>query len=190
MDWHQKIFPAVTILIVALSVVFIAFSLQQFTRISAYLQTTPEINVQPIIARVLGVNNEALEASLDSGNYLPQWAALLELEVASLKKRHHQASALLASRLWTRYLAVFAGIVMVTVGSILIMAKLQEPANQIEGEASSVKLRVASASPGLLLCMMGCILILVAVLHNPIITLQDGRVYMGNESSPVPGVAQ
>lgn len=190
MDWHQKIFPAICVVIVGLAMLFIGTSLYHFSQISAYLQQSPEIDVEPVVARALGTDKARLDESFETGEYIPHWAGLLLLEAASMKKRHHQANALLASRLWLRYLAVVSGIVLVCVGSIFTLAKLQESATHVEGEASTVKLRVASASPGLLMTMMGCALILAAVLHNPAITLQDGRAYLGNEHSALPGVAQ
>jgi len=190
MDWHQRIFPAISIVIVGLAILFIGTSLYHFSQISAYLQQSPDVDVEPILARALGTDKARLDEGFETGSYIPHWAGLLTLEAASMKKRHHQANALLASRLWLRYLAVVSGIVLVCVGSIFTLAKLQEGATHVEGEASTIKLRVASASPGLIMTMLGCALILTAVLHNPAITLQDGRSYLGNEHTPLPGVSQ
>jgi hypothetical protein len=190
MNWHQKIFPVVTIIIFVLATVFIAVSFLQFSNISSYLQSAPSSNPQLIIDKALNVSPEQLKESFETGAYIPQWAGLFMLESVALEKRHHQANALLASRLWIRYLSVVSGMILVTVGSIFILAKLQDSSTEIQGETESIKLKVASASPGLILAMLGTALILTALLNNPTIELKDGKVYMGNESEALPRVAQ
>jgi len=40
------------------------------------------------------------------------------------------------------------------------------------------------------MAILGTMLIMTAVLHNPSIELKDGRAYMGNENQALPGVAQ
>ncbi|PXX13691.1 hypothetical protein [Nitrosomonas ureae] len=190
MNWHQKIFPTVTIIIIALVIVFITVSLQQFTTISNNLNSMLAVNAQPIIDKAMGTNKETLNESLETGSYIAQWAGLFMLETAAMERRHHQANALLASRLWIRYLAVMAGIILIAVGSIFILAKLNEVPTEIEGESQAVKLKLTSASPGLVMAMLGAMLIMTAVLHNPSIELKDGKAYMGNENEALPGVAQ
>ncbi|MCA9423305.1 MAG: hypothetical protein KC592_19960 [Nitrospira sp.] len=190
MNWHQKIFPIVTVVIISLVVVFIVISLQQFSAISKNLNSMSPVNAQPIIDKAMGVDKKALDESFESGSYIAQWAGLFMLETAAMERRHHQANALLASRLWIRYLAVMAGIILIAVGSIFILAKLNETPTEIEGESQAIKLKLTSASPGLVMAILGAMLIMTAVLHNPSIELKDGRAYMGNENEALPRVAQ
>jgi len=142
MSWHQKIFPAVAIVIITLVIVFIAVSLQQFATISSNLHSMPAVNAQPIIDKAMGADKKSLDESFESGSYIAQWAGLFMLETAAMERRHHQANALLASRLWIRYLAVMAGIILIAVGSIFILAKLNESPTEIEGESQAVKLKL------------------------------------------------
>lgn len=190
MSWHQKIFPVVTIVILLFTITFIGVSLHQFSEISKHLNAAPKANAQSIIDKVMSVDKKKLDESFDNGDYIAQWAGLFMLEATAMEKRHHQANALLASRLWIRYLSVMAGIILIAVGSIFILAKLNDSPTEIEGESESLKLKLTSASPGLILSLFGTILIVIAILNNPSIELTDGRVFMGGENTVLPGVAQ
>jgi hypothetical protein len=88
MDWHQKIFPGISLVIVSLAAIFIGTSLYQFSQISTYLQSEPDADVQPIINKVLKLDQQTIDNSADAGEWIPHWAGLLVLESASMKKRH------------------------------------------------------------------------------------------------------
>jgi hypothetical protein len=130
-------------------------------------------------------------ASQDNGDMMERHRqSLVQLEALALYKRHHQAAVLLMSRVWLRYLAFAVGMTLCILGAAFILSRLRTDVAAISGEATGAKVSVSTASPGLLLVLIGAGLVCLAVLSNPAVTLTDGRAFVGNEDSPLPGVAQ
>jgi hypothetical protein len=181
-QWQERLLPFVVKLTVAFVCFFMAASALQLFLFYNTLVSGPTMDLA-VFAPAAGV-----EVSADMMERHRQ--SLVQLEALALYKRHHQASVLLMSRVWIRYMAFAVGMTLCILGSAFILSRMRTDVAAISGEATGTKISVSTASPGLLLVLIGAALVSLAVLSNPAVTLTDGRAFAGSEDSPLPGVAQ
>ncbi len=110
--------------------------------------------------------------------------ALLLLEADTLDKRYHEASALLMSRIWSRQLAFITGMVMSFLGAVFILGKLSESASQISGGAGDWKVAITSASPGIILSVLGTVLLISSLYVRASLDVSDGPAYVNTLRRP------
>lgn len=188
MNWHQRIFPIVSAIILTLTVAFAISSYFQLEKISEQLQKSPDINLTQLFKATLTA--EGITQGIDNGDFLPQWAAEVQIENGLINKRYHQANAILATRIWSKYISTICGLIMICIGSIFIVAKLNEEVSGISGEAQSIRLSLKTSSPGVILCLLGTILIVVSLVSTPAITVQDANVYLHKTNAGTATVQQ
>ena len=101
------------------------------------------------------------------------------MEEKSLDRRYSQGGLLLVSRIFTKYLGFFTGMILAIVGAIFIIGKLQESSSDIEGAVSDqMKLKIVSSSPGIIFGVLGTVLMLSTILQHAEISVKDQPLFL------------
>lgn len=118
-----------------------------------------------------------------------QWQALLTLEVHAVEQRYHLARISMMTRVGTVYLGFLTGMILALVGSAFVLGKLREGTTEInaqfgpeaaKGPGGSIK----SASPGLILVVCGCVLMMGTLYTHQSVDVREGLVYLGSLRQP------
>lgn len=168
--WQKRLLPFMTRSIIAMAVVFFVFSAVHLYHVSGFIAEGQAPDIRGQVAAEL--------AKADGG---PQAVAnaLVLLEADALSKRYRQASALLLSRIWSRQMAFITGMVLAFMGAVFILGKLSDAApSQLEGGAADWKLAVSSASPGILLSVLGTALLMTSLIVRTNLDVADGAAYL------------
>lgn len=108
--------------------------------------------------------DSALNAKLKGDLDYIRWITLARLEEKSLDRRYSQGGLLLVSRIFTKYLGFFTGMILAIVGAVFIIGKLQESSSDIEGAiGEQMKLKIVSSSPGIIFGVLGTVLMLSTI---------------------------
>ena len=108
----------------------------------------------------------------------PHVRLLASLEVYTVSQRYHQTSLVLVSQTWTRYMGLMTGMILVLVGSTFVLGKLQESTTRAEGSAGTGRIVLETASPGLVLAVMGTILIGISTFSTVRLDARDAPTYL------------
>jgi hypothetical protein len=103
---------------------------------------------------------------------------LSKMEEQLMNKRYSQGGALLLSRLYTKYLGFFTGMILAIVGAVFIISKLTEPSTNIDTTAKAFKVSVVSSSPGIIFGLLGTSLMLSTILKQNSIDIKDVATYL------------
>lgn len=178
--WQKRLLPLMVIMITGLTLFFVIVTYLQLNRLGEQIQQSPKLDLSP-----------ALNAKLtDENSFQAHWQALVILEGNALEQRYHQANVLLMSRVWIRYLGFLTGMILALIGATFVLGKLREPESAAAAESSLWKFSMTTASPGLILVLLGTILMVTAMATNPAIKVTEGRSFVGTQDTPVPGVEQ
>jgi hypothetical protein len=177
--WQDRLLPLMSLMLIGLTLFFVTVSYLQLSHLSERILAGPQLDLTP-----------ALTSQMDDADFVAHWRALVILEGNALERRHHQANVLLMSRVWLRYLGFLTGMTLSLIGSAFILGKLRERPTSGSAEGMGWSISTTSTSPGIILALLGVSLMIVAIVSTPAVSVTDGRAYLGNENSPLPGVAQ
>jgi len=104
--------------------------------------------------------------------------ARIALEHQALTLRYQQASAVLASRAWVRFMGFLTGMVLALIGSTFTLGRLETSAVQASGEGPGWKGSLATTSPGLVLAALGTILMVGAVVVRINVDVREVSTYL------------
>lgn len=157
--------------VLVLAVFFFIVSLAQMSYLHWTLKNVVASGVPDFATRIMDSS-----APGDTSQNQLAVAALLESE--AIVRRHENAQVTQMGHLWIRYLGSVTGMIMAVIGSVFILARIQTPErSNISGEFQNFKLAIASASPGLILAVLGCIMMTISVLSQHESTVTDGALY-------------
>lgn len=155
-------------MIVGLTLFFFIASLAQLAYLHGKIWDAPRVN-----SAALQVPTGT--GSLDEG---ARFNALAILEANAVERRYHQANVLLMSRVWARYLGFVTGMIMALVGATFILGKLREEMTSLEAKGSAAALTLHTASPGLVLAVLGVGLMAATIVTHQEISTTDTSIYM------------
>ena len=104
--------------------------------------------------------------------------AQLRLEQYAMESRYQQAGLILMARVWIIYLGFVTGMILALVGAAFILGRLEEPASQLAGESSVLKVSIATTSPGLILAVLGTVLMATTMAIRAEVTVTDKPLYV------------
>ncbi|MCX6244841.1 MAG: hypothetical protein NTU98_09065 [Bacteroidetes bacterium] len=178
--WQKKLLPFMVIVPTLLAAVFIYLATVQMMRFNTILNTKPDTT---FIGRVLPLPGDpAIDPVLKNNLEYIKWLTLTHLEQESLYKRYNQGGLLLMSRIFTKYLGFFVGMILAIVGAVFIIGKLSEDYSSVGGEFAKIKFNVLSSSPGIIFCTLGTVLMVTTILQHSDITIQDSPLYLNAPS--------
>ncbi len=178
--WQRRLLPFMTGFVVAMAGAFFIFSGLHLYQVTRFIETEHGQNIRGL------VESEIAKPTADqlTSDVVTQHTLLL-LEADTLDKRYHQASALLMSRIWSRQLAFITGMVMAFLGAVFILGKLSESASQISGGTADWKVAITSASPGIILSVLGTVLLVSSLYVRASLDVNDGPAYVNALRRPV-----
>lgn len=159
-------------MLIGLTLFFFAVSLGQMI----YLHSRIDADTGPAIGALL--DEQIALRGEDAGLPLLEMRARVVLEERTLERRYHQANALLMSRIWVSYLSFVTGMILCLVGAAFVLAQVRGPAAEVALNGGAVGGSVKSASPGLVLAVLGTTLIALSITTNHQIAVNDGAVYL------------
>ena len=108
-----------------------------------------------------------------------------DLERTLLSRRYHQANVFLMSRIWIQYLSFLTGMILAVMGGVFILSQLRTPESRAEAEAGSLgKFSFSSASPGVILSILGCFIIMASLTTVIPIEIPEASVYLDATAIP------
>jgi len=177
--WQRRLLPFMTSFVIAMAVLFFAFSGFHLYQVTNFIESQDGKNVRELIQNEIAKPTAENPTSTDITQH-----ALLLLEADALDKRYHEASALLMSRIWTRQLAFITGMVMAFLGSVFILGKLSESTSEISGGSGEWKVAISSASPGIILSVLGTVLLVSSLYVRASLDVTDGPAYVSPLRQP------
>ena len=143
------------------------------------IQNEPKVDTQAALSLLsLGPNptsQEILAATRLKG--------AVTLEAANIDNQFHQGGVLLMSRVWTTYLGFITGMIIALVGAAFVLGKLHdEVASELKGEGHGLSASLTSASPGLVLAVLGVALMITSIVIHHSIEVTIRALYLLPES--------
>jgi len=106
------------------------------------------------------------------------------LERELITRRYRVASTVMSLRLWTRLMGFLTGMILAMVGAAFVLGKLTSPESEIGGSASGATISIKSASPGIVMAVLGTVLIGITLVIPVTADVRDAAVYFGREEAP------
>jgi hypothetical protein len=172
--WQKKLLPFMIIVLSLVMLFFFTASALQLYYLHQRIERSPELDLNPALG--LLESNPAGASERDKLE-VGRWKTLSILEGNALQRRYHQANVLLMSRIWTGYLGFVTGMILALVGATFILGKLRESESQVDAGSELWKLSITTASPGLVLAVLGTILMITTMVSHYEIKVDDGQLY-------------
>ncbi len=175
--WQKKLLPVMIGVLVVLTIFFFVASFVQLYYLHTRIEKSPALDLEPALAllekNVTSNSQQRLEYA--------KWKALAILEGHALQRRYHQTNVALMARIWKNYLGFVTGMILALVGAAFILGKLKEPKSKLDAESNLWKFSMTTASPGLLLALLGTILMITTIFVHTKIEVIDRPVYLEKE---------
>ena len=108
------------------------------------------------------------------------------LEANLVARRHHQADVMLMASIWSRYLGFITGMILALVGAAFTLGQLRDRGTTIEAGASSAKATLTSASPGIVMAVLGVALMITTIVTVHQLSTRDAAVYFVGDTPRQP----
>lgn len=185
-QWQNKLLPWLVIMPTLLILLFIYLATRQMQQFNAVIDAKTVSSVEKILT---APSDPALDSRLKGDMDYIRWITLARMEEKSLDRRYNQGGLLLASRIFTKYLGFFTGMILAIVGAVFIIGKLQESSSDIEGAVGDqMKLKIVSSSPGIIFGVLGTVLMLSTILQHAVIELKDQPLFLNSYNIQVNSV--
>jgi hypothetical protein len=171
--WQERLLPLMSKMIVILGVFFFLASLGQLIYLHIRIEKEPEKEIAESFEGLDEFSHLTFEENLE----IARFKALVMLEANAMERRHHQANVLLMSRVWARYLGFVTGMILALVGAVFILGKLREPTSEIDAKTEVFAFSLKSASPGIILAVLGVSLMITTIITHHEISVTDVPVY-------------
>jgi hypothetical protein len=187
--WQEKLLPLMAGMVVALTAFFFVASFVQLYYLQSRIEQGPRLDLAPAMIAARDLETDLTRTAtfdkdrFNTGFEYMQWRALLLLEANALQQRYHQAGVLLISRIWTRYLGFVTGMTLALVGAAFILGKLRESSSQLGTESAGWKVSITTASPGLILAVLGTVLMLATLATHLDMQVSDGPVFLTQQNA-------
>jgi hypothetical protein len=172
--WQKRLLPFMVSMIVILTFFFLAASFYQLYYLHQKIEDCPTLNLEPAMSLL---DDPDVDLTQIDKFDLARWKTLATLEGYTLERRYHQANVFLMSRIWKKYLGFVTGMILALVGAVFILGKLREPTSTLDAETGIGKFSLTTASPGLLLALLGTILMITTIVTHKKIEVQDKPTY-------------
>jgi hypothetical protein len=135
-----------------------------------------------MITNRLTVTEDKLSAALIIDNSICNEAGSVKtyclLDQGFAKRRYALAAAGVSAALWTRLFICVAGLILVAVGSIFILMKLEISQTAVEAKGSRIGVGLKTSSPGLALTLLGGALLAAAAYTPARFDMSDGPSHL------------
>lgn len=174
--WQWRNLPLMRAMILFLALFFFAATVYQLITIQNFITGLPPVEEDAIFTESRAAWLEQLNA--EQRFEFERLRLLGNLEGHVLTRRYHVASVSLLSRVWLRYLAFTTGTMLALIGATFILGKLREEATELDVTNRLSSLSLNSASPGIILAILGVFLMTTAALIPQNVDVTDGAIYL------------
>lgn len=178
--WQERLLPVMVVLLIGLTIFFFGVTFVQMSYLHASMLQIPAIDLQALPGNELMTGAE----TFDDKATARRLEILATLESYLIERRYHHASALLMSGLWIRYLGFVTGMILALVGASFVLGKLQEPTSEVASKSPLIDLSVKSASPGIILAVLGVALMFATIVDRDEYSVEDARIYLAGADTP------
>ncbi len=171
--WQERLLPLMSRMVIGLTIFFFVITLGQLLYLHWTIRTIPSADFSSayeILAEVDAQDDEKLLEAFEA-------RALVMLELEALERRYHQASVILMSSVWIKYLGFVTGMILALVGAAFALGKLTGPPAKIGAEGGGVKGHLETASPGIILIALGVALMIATLVTKHTSYVRDAAVY-------------
>lgn len=179
--WQERLLPTMVNLLIGLTLFFFVTTLAQMAYLHWSILEYQALEVSPSLSGKLLENAITFE-EIKSAR---ETESIIEMEAYVIQRRYHHASVALMAGIWIRYLGFITGMILSLVGASFILGKLREPATELTGKASGVDFSLRSASPGIILAVLGVILMFTTIVNKDVYEVQDAPVYVNGLVQPI-----
>jgi hypothetical protein len=172
--WQERLLPLMTRVIVGLTIFFFVASLIQLAILHLRIGNEPKFDM---LESFTFIPPDAVLTPKDRLNAMKAKASII-MEINTVKRRYHQVNSALASRVWIRYIGFVTGMILAMVGAVFILGKLQGPRSELDAKFQETELSFKSASPGIVLSLLGAILMITTIVTHHKIDMIDQSVYL------------
>jgi hypothetical protein len=172
-EWQKKLMPLMSRMIIFLSAFFFIASLAQVIYLEYAISGTPKFDSKEALSYLPGKAGTSVNIIQET-----RLRALVMLEGNVADNLYDQAHLFLMARIWTSYIGFVTGMILALVGATFVLGKLRAPQSELGAKGNLWEFSFKSASPGLLLAVLGTSLMLATIFtHNEIKTNQQA-VYL------------
>lgn len=179
--WQARMAPLMVAFVVVSGVFFGVISVVEFGKVQGQLARRPTD-----LSLLLADLPVRAEMSSTERLQLVRAKASIVLEGEALARRYDQAQAIVVSKLWTRFMGFTTGMILALVGAAFVLGRLQEPASSLQASGAGASLAFTSASPGLVLAVLGSTLMALAITSTFDIETRDAPTYFKTEEGVDP----
>jgi|SRR5215203_1911244 len=171
--WQNRLLPLMSRMIIVLSAFFFIASLVQVIYLENTISTTPKFDANEALSylqdRPTIGDNRVEETRLKS---------LVMLEGNMADNLYRQAHVLLMARIWTSYIGFVTGMILALVGATFVLGKLRTTQSELGAKGNQWEFSFKSASPGLVLAVLGTTLMLATILTHHDIKTNHQAIYL------------
>lgn len=179
-NWQQRLLPLMVTMLVCLTMFFcIALSVETF-HIQKHIEDAHEISSFPALDAVIKVNQTNPKQNFAESIEVAQLQTMALLESNALQSRYHEATIALLIRICIVFLGFLTGMVLALVGAAFILGKLRESDANLNAQAGLWKVSLTSASPGLVLAILGSALMLATITATIDVNVKDANLYLSS----------
>jgi len=175
LKWQTRMAPFMTFAIVATAIYFSIVVIWKFDAIEARLEKQPA-------ETALAWSGTIKPQTYDQQLRLVRIQAAYALEREVLARRYNQAGIAFETRLWTRFMGFVTGMVLALVGAAFVLGKLHTDRNELEAGAKGFSLTLRSASPGVMLAVLGTVLMVISIAIQATAITSEKAVYFTLDS--------
>ena len=172
--WQERLLPTMNGLLIGLTIFFFLTTFGQMAYLHWSILQVPEIKINQTTATSLITSTDAFADRLAA----QEMETRSRMEAYIVTQRYHQASVLLMSGLWLRYLGFITGMILALVGASFVLGKLREPTQTIKGGFSTIDLSLRTTSPGIVLAILGVILMFATIQDRDTYNISDANTYL------------
>jgi hypothetical protein len=178
-EWQKKLLPLMSRMIIVLSAFFFIASLTQVIYLQYTISNTPTFDINKALSFLS-------QKPSDSANKLieeTRLKTLIMLEGNMADNLYHQAHVLLMARIWTSYIGFVTGMILALVGATFVLGKLSSPESELGAKGNLWEISFKSASPGLVLAVLGTTLMLATIFTHHDIKTNQQAIYLHDLSA-------
>lgn len=174
-QWHLRLLPWMVAILVGSSLIFGLVSLVQYSKIYGWM-TEPRV----ALSQEMWSNDKVVPTNFGEQLSIANARSAYALEGESINQRYASTRTLVALRLWSRYMGFLTGMILAIVGAAFVLGRLSDGGSEVGAEGGGAKLNVKSASPGVMLAVLGSVLITVTLWVPTEIRNDDHPIYFGS----------
>ena len=189
LDWQRRMASFMTASVIVAAVFFAVVTLWEFRSFQARLFEA-EAPFEDVLS---SLRPTTYQEQVD----VARMRTALALERDIIRRRYGQTNMSIATRLWTRLMGFITGMILALVGAAFILGKLKEDVSEAAAKAGlpgqELSFSVRSASPGIVLAVMGTVLMALSISIQSNFSTEDQAIYFDRvtptSTPPKPGEA-